>query len=177
MQKKKKKYTKHKLNLNQIIIKSSFLTIAQLRSTNISQWISAKQEFLKYNVKIKLCSVSLLKKYSILYLNENGLSNTSNYDSNLYQGNVVLLYSNTSNREQLSELVKTIVNTEFFIPLFVYFQKRLQSIEQFKHLLALKLAKTEQTIPRLLQNNNPIGLLQLDIELLLLLTKMSKIKN
>lgn len=177
MEYQKKKYTKHKLNLNQIILKSSFLTIVQLRSTNISKWISAKQEFVKYNVRIKLCSVSLLKKYSILYLNENGLSNTSNYDSNLYQGKVVLLYSNTSNIEQLPELVKIITNTEFFIPLFVYFQKRLQSIGQFKHLLALKLGKTEQTIPLLLQNNNPISLLRLDIELLLLLTKMSTIKN
>lgn len=179
MQYQKKKYIKHKLNLNQIILNSPFLTIAQLRSTNISQWISIKQELLKYNVRIKLCSVNLLKKYSILHLNENSLANTNsfNYDCNLYHGNVVLLYSNTPSPEQLPQLVKVIANTEFFVPLSIYFQKRLQSIGQFKRLLTLKLEKTEEAIPLLLQKNNSISLLRLDMELLLLLTKMSIIKN
>jgi hypothetical protein len=179
MQYQKKKYIKHKLDLNQIIINSPFLTIAQLRSTNIYQWISIKQELLKYNVKIKLCSVNLLKKYGILHLNENGLVSTNNfnYDCNLYHGNVVLLYSNTPSPEQLPQLVKVIANTEFFVPLSIYFQKRLQSIGQFKRLLTLKLEKTEEVMPLLLQNNNPFSLLQLDMELLSLLTKMSTIKN
>ena len=179
MQYQKKKYIKHKLNLNQIIIDSPFLTIAQLRSTEISQWISIKQELLKYDVKIKLCSVNLLIKYSILHLNEGNLSETVdfNYDRDLYHGNIVLLYSSNPNPEQLRQLINVIANTEFIVPLSVYFQKRLQSMSQFKNFLTMNIEKAKESIPLLLQNNNPLGLLRVDMELLLLLTKMSTTKN
>ena len=86
MQYQKKKYIKHKLNLNQIIINSPFIAIAQLRSTEISQWISIKRELLKYDGRIKLCSVNLLKKYSILHVNEScGFGTVDfNYDRDLF---------------------------------------------------------------------------------------------
>lgn len=179
MQYQKKKYIKHKLNLNQIIINSPFIAIAQLRSTEISQWISIKQELLKYDVRIKLCSVNLLKKYSILNVNESSVSETVdfNYDRDLYHGNIVLLYSSKSNPEQLRQLISVIAKAEALILLSVYFQKRFQSMSQFKNFLTLNTEKTEESIPLLLQNNNPLSLLRLDIELLLLLTKISTTKK
>lgn len=179
MQYKRKKYIKHKLSLDQIIISSSFVAIAQLRSTDISEWISIKQKLLKYKIRIKLCSLNLLKKNSILHRNELILAKAYNvsYDRNLYYGNVVLLYSIKSNLSYLNELVKTMVNTKFFVPLSIYFQTRFQSLTQFRRLLTLKLDKTENSIPLLLRKNNLVNLLRLEIGLFSLFTKMSLTKN
>jgi hypothetical protein len=98
------KYISTLSNLNNIIKRSPFFCLVQVKHLNHHEWSALKQTAYSFDLNIFICKNTFLKsKHSLLNL-------PKHLGNNLFYGNLVILYSNSNlfssqiNRFLLSEL-------------------------------------------------------------------------
>jgi ribosomal protein L10 len=146
MKYKQHKYTRQKLDIN-TISNSTFFMILQIKSIDIYQWINFKKQLNIYNVKIKSCSVKLLKRKSIFLTNYY----LDNNVKNMYNGKTIIIYSNYEKILKIKEFFIFLKENLFFINLFTHFKSRFLYIDLFEKIINDSIETTQFKLILLLQ--------------------------
>lgn len=108
------KYQQQKFTVNKIISSSNYIGLFQLKRGDISYWLHIKKILNASNIGIKFCSIKLLKQTNLYSLFSGNLEN-------IYNGKIVLLYSN-NNLPSIHNLsknffisIKTIINNRLIL--------------------------------------------------------------
>ena len=111
---KQLKYQQQKFTVNKIISSSNYIGLFQLKRGDISYWLHIKKILNASNIGIKFCSIKLLKQTNLYSLFSGNLEN-------IYNGKIVLLYSN-NNLPSIHNLsknffisIKTIINNRLIL--------------------------------------------------------------
>jgi hypothetical protein len=130
MKYKKLKHIIQKFDTGTIFLKSTFFIILQIKSINIYEWIDLKKKLIKFNVKIKACSLKFFKNELIL---PKSFINT-------YNGNMLILYSNKIKICKIKKFLRFSEKNSFFISLFTFFKNRFLPMNLFKKTISVNLA-------------------------------------
>jgi len=111
---KQLKYQQQKFTVNKIISSSNYIGLFQLKRGDISYWLHIKKILNASNIGIKFCSIKLLKQTNLYSLFSGNVEN-------IYNGKIVLLYSN-NNLPSIHNLsknffisIKTIINNRLIL--------------------------------------------------------------
>jgi hypothetical protein len=130
MEYKKLKYIRQKLDINTIFSNSKLFMLLQIKSIDIYQWINLKKQLIKFNVKIKACSVKLLKK--------SGLILPAPF-LNVYNGKTIILYSRYIKIWKIKEFLRFSEKISFLISLFTFFKSRFLPMALFKKTISVSI--------------------------------------